>query len=474
MDRVQYYDVNQVEGHSMTIILDNGELETVSRNNTKGAGIRALCGGSWGYTSADGDADLQAGIQNASELAASMNRRTPKERIELKTVSERSRRKKIGSMPVIKINPDDISAEEKAQMLRDIEKCAREEGIKSTRVSYSEAILLTRYFNSEGDEKEYRTVRSGFSISAVAAEGSCYQAGRESRFNIAGYEIFERNDPFSLAREAAKTALELLNAKTPKGGALPVVLDPELAGVFTHEAVGHASEADLVLQGDSVMAGKLGEQIAIPELTVIDDPTLHEYGFYPFDAEGVSPEKTVLIKDGVLNAFMHSRETAGIFGGESGSAGDAGRAGNAEYVGRAGNAGYVGNVGHARAQGYAMPVVRMSNTYIGKGGASFEEILEDIKDGIYLIGSRGGQVNTGEGVFQFNAEKGYLIKNGEITDLVRDVSLSGQTLDILKQIKMVGNDVKLHAGHCGKAGQTVPVTDGAPHISISKATVGGA
>ena len=121
-----------------------------------------------------------------------------------------------------------------------------------------------------------------------------------------------------------------------------------------------------------------------------------------------------------------------------------------------------------------MPVVRMSNTYIDKGDATFEEMLQDIKDGIYLIGSRGGQVNTGEGVFQFNAEKGYIIKNGEIADLVRDVSLSGQTLDILNQIKMVGNDVKLFAGHCGKARQSVPVTDGAPHISISKATVGGA
>lgn len=443
MDQVQYYDVNQIEGRSMTIILDNGRLEMISRNNTKGAGIRALCGGSWGYTSIDGETDLEKGIQNASELAVSMNRSTPKEKIELGGVTKR----KISRMPKIKINPEDVDIEDKAGLLREIEKHAKGEGIKSTRVSYSETILSTKYFNSEGNEKEYKTVRSGFSISAVAAAGSNYQAGRESRFDIAGYEIFEKEDPYALAREAANSALELLNAKTPKGGAFSVVLDPELAGVFTHEAVGHASEADLVLQGDSVLAGKLGKQIASPKITVIDDPTLHEYGYYPFDAEGTVSEKTVLIKDGVLNAYMHSRETAGIFGGES---------------------------GNARAQSYAMPVVRMSNTYIDKGDASFEEILEDIKDGIYLIGSRGGQVNTGEGVFQFNAEKGYMIKNGEIKDIVRDVSLSGQTLDILNQIRMVGKDVKLHAGHCGKSGQTVPVTDGAPHISISKATVGGA
>ncbi|WNY28674.1 Metalloprotease TldD [Methanimicrococcus stummii] len=443
MDQIQYYDANQIEGRSMTIVLDNGKLETVSKNNSKGAGIRALCHGSWGYTSIDGETDLKTGIQNASELAVSMNRRTPKEKVILGSVPKR----KVGSMPQIKINPEDISIEDKVELLREIEKYAKEEGIKSTRVSYSESILTTRFMNSEGDEKEYQTVRSGFAVSAVAAEGSNYQAGRESRFNISGYEIFEKNDPYELAKQAAKTAKSLLTAKTPKGGALPVILDPELAGVFTHEAVGHASEADLVLQNDSVLSGKLGKQIAVPEITVIDDPTIQEYGFYPFDAEGVPSEKTVLIKDGIMNSYMHSRETAGAFEGVS---------------------------GNARAQGYSMPVVRMSNTYIDKGNATFEEMLEDIKDGIYLIGSRGGQVNTGEGVFQFNAEKGYLIKNGEISDLVRDVSLSGQTLDILNHIKMVGKDVKLHAGHCGKSGQTVPVTDGAPHISISKATVGGA
>lgn len=443
MDQIQYYDVNQIEGRSMTIVLDNGKLETISKNNTKGAGIRALCRGSWGYTSVDGETDPTEGIKNASELAVSMNRSTPKEKIELGPASKR----KVGDLPVIKVNPEDIDVEDKVELLREIEKFAKAKGIKSTRVAYSESILSTHYMNSEGDEKEYQTVKSGFSISAVAAEGSNYQAGRESRFNIAGYEIFEKNDPYVLAQEASKTALELLAAKTPKGGTLPVVLNPELAGVFTHEAVGHASEADLVLQNDSVLAGKLGKQIASPKITVIDDPTLHEYGYYPFDAEGIPSEKTVLIQEGVLNSYMHSRETAGIFGRES---------------------------GNARSQGYAMPVVRMSNTYIDKGDASFDEILADIKDGIYLIGSRGGQVNTGEGVFQFNAEKGYMIQNGEITDLVRDVSLSGRTLDILNQIRMVGNDVKLHAGHCGKSGQTVPVTDGAPHISIAKATVGGA
>ena len=228
---------------------------------------------------------------------------------------------------------------------------------------------------------------------------------------------------------------------------MPVILDPELAGVFAHEAVGHASEADLVLEGGSVLENKIGEQIASPLVSVIDDPTLHEYGYYPFDAEGVQSTKTTIIKDGMMESYLHSRETAARLGGIP---------------------------GHSRAQGYSMPIVRMSNTYIDNGNSKFEEMLEDIGNGMYLIGSRGGQVNTGEGVFQFNAEKGYLIENGELTTLLRDVSLSGNTLEILKNVNMVGNDLTMHSGRCGKNGQLAPVTDGSPHISITKALVGGA
>ena len=121
-----------------------------------------------------------------------------------------------------------------------------------------------------------------------------------------------------------------------------------------------------------------------------------------------------------------------------------------------------------------MPVVRMSNTFIDNGDSKFEEMLEEVRNGMYLVGSRGGQVNTGEGIFQFNAEKGYLIRNGELSGLLRDVSLSGNTLEILNQVTHVGNDLKMTAGRCGKAGQLVPVSDGSPHIAISKALVGGA
>jgi TldD protein len=442
MQDIKFYDCRMIEGSSTSIVLDNGKIEEISRNFSRGAGVRALCGGSWGYTAVEGEIDLKRGVEAASKLAFSMNSSTPKEEVELAAVNS----PEVKNLPEIRIDPRDIAIEEKVDLLKTIEASANVKGVHSTKVMYLESEFKIEYRSSDGIECEYELLNVGFAVSAVASENGLYQAGRESRFGY-GYELFEKENVLELAGRAGKTAIELLKAKTPKGGEMPVLLDQELAGVFAHEAVGHASEADLVLEGDSILENRIGEQIASPLITIIDDPTLHEFGYYPFDAEGSQSRRTEIIRDGVLNSYLHSRETAAKLGGTP---------------------------GNCRAQGYSMPVVRMSNTFIDNGDAKFEEMLEDVRDGIYLIGSRGGQVNTGEGIFQFNAEKGYLIKNGELSELIRDVSLSGKTLEILNHVTLVGNDLKMTSGRCGKAGQLVPVSDGSPHISISKALVGGA
>lgn len=442
MQDIKFYDCKIVEGSSTSIILDNGKIEEISKNFSLGAGIRALCGGSWGYTAVEGDIGLKKGIEAASKLAISMNTNTPKEAIELAAVNP----PEITNLPLIKIDPRNVPIEEKVDLLKDIEANARIKGVNSTKVMYLESEFKIEYSSSDGMDCEYELLNVGFAVSAVASENGIYQAGRESRFGY-GYELFEKENVMELAERAGNTAVELLYAKTPKGGEMPVLLDQELAGVFAHEAVGHASEADLVLEGDSILENRIGEQIASPLITIIDDPTLHEFGYYPFDAEGVQSKRTEIIKDGIFNSYLHSRETASKLGGTP---------------------------GNCRAQGYSMPVVRMSNTFIDNGNAKFEEMLEEIRDGMYLIGSRGGQVNTGEGIFQFNAEKGYIIKDGELHELIRDVSLSGKTLEILNHVTLVGNDLKMTAGRCGKAGQLVPVSDGSPHLAISKALVGGA
>jgi TldD protein len=442
MKDIKFYDCRVMEGSATSILLDNGKIEEISRNFTRGAGIRALCGGSWGYTAVEGEINLKKGVEAASKLAFSMNAKTPKEDVELAAIKP----PEIKNLPEIKIDPRNVAIEEKVDLLKDIEAGAKVKGVNSTKVMYMESEFKLEYKSSDGVEGVYELANVGFAVSAVASENGVYQAGRESRFGY-GYELFEKENVLELAEKAGSTAVELLKAKTPKGGEMPVLLDQELAGVFAHEAVGHASEADLVLEGDSILENRIGEQIASPLVTVIDDPTLHEFGYYPFDAEGSQSRRTEIIKAGIFNSYLHSRETAAKLGGIP---------------------------GNCRAQGYAMPVVRMSNTFIENGDARLEEMLEEVKNGMYLIGSRGGQVNTGEGIFQFNAEKGYIIRNGELTELVRDVSLSGKILEILNHVTLVGNDLKMNSGRCGKAGQLVPVSDGSPHLAISKALVGGA
>ncbi len=439
---MDFYDSRTIRSYSMSILLDNGEIREISNNFSSGAAVRALDGGSWGFVSLDGKDGLDDALISAIKLAAAARKKFPCERIMLAPVEK----PRLQDLPEVRESPVDIAIEDKVKLLVEIEKNARVEGISSTNAVYSESRVTVGYSSSDGLDCEYTLNRIGFAISAIAQSGGNYQIGRESRFGVMGFEIFKEYDAFELARKAGNTAVELLSAKTPKAGTYPVILDQELAGVFIHEAVGHAVEADHVIEGNSILGGKIGKQIAAPCITVYDDPSLHEFGYYPFDDEGAESKKTVLIQDGVLKSFLHSRESAGKLGGSS---------------------------RNARAQGYARPVIRMSNTFIAPDGTKSEEMFEEIKDGIYLIGSRGGQVNTGEGVFQFNAERGFIVKNGELSTPLRDVSLSGHTLEILNNVVMVGNDLKLNSGRCGKAGQLVPVSDGAPHVMVKSALVGG-
>lgn len=439
---VDFYDIRVIDGSSLSIVLDNGEIKEVSNNFSRGASARALKGGSWGFASSDDIDRLDAVKKSAIKIAEQTHSKRPRERINLAQVA----RPEPGSLPLVVKNPENISIEEKVELLKNIDTASRVKGISSTSAVYSEARVHVRYMSSEDADLEYQLRRVGFAITAVASSDGVYQIGQESRFGVCGFELFDRYDALALAEKAGKTAVGLLTAEVPRGGMLPVILDPELAGVFIHEAVGHGVEADHVIEGNSVLEDKLGERIASPLITIYDDPSIPEYGYYPFDDEGAGSNKTTIIEEGVLKSYLHSRETAGKLGGTS---------------------------RNARAMGYARPLVRMSNTYIEKGNLGFEEMLEQLKNGIYLIGSRGGQVNPGEGIFQFNAERGYLVEGGKTTKPFRDVSLSGDTLEILKNVEGVGNDLEMHSGRCGKAGQLVPVSDGAPHILVSRALVGG-
>ena len=433
-----FWDIRILKGSRARIVLDNGKLEEIAQAPFQGAAVRALAGGAWGFVTTDNVDGLKDEIALADRIARKIDGH---ENLDL-ALAPAGR-----SIDVpVKKDPKNLSLEEKVALLREIENAAKAKGVSSTQAVYSEVEVLTHYTSSEGLDLESKMVRTGFVISAVAHRNGLYQTDGEGRSGVGGLELFDREDPVALAKVVGETAVALLDAQSPKGGTFPVILDQELAGVFVHEAVGHATEGDIILEGDSCLEGKIGQQIGSELVTVKDDPSLMRNGYYPFDDEGSKAQETVLVENGVLKSYLNTRETAGRLGG----------------VPR-----------NARAEGTDRPVVRMSNTFIDNGEWKLEEILEELGSGVYLAGSRGGQVSTGEGVFQFNAKRGYLVENGVKTKLLRDVSLSGKILQTMLDVKAVGNDLKFNSGRCGKAGQLVPVSDGSPHLLIAKATVGG-
>ncbi|KPQ42172.1 MAG: PmbA/TldD family protein, partial [Candidatus Methanoperedens nitroreducens] len=258
---MDFYDTRIIKSISTSIVLDNGQIREISNNFSSGGAVRVLDGGSWGFVSLDGVVEnTDAAISSAGRLAESARNRSPRNPIDLAPIKNPD----LKDLPVIKEKPQDIPIEDKVKLLLEIEKSAKKPGIQSTNAVYSESLINVKYSSSEGLDCEYTLTRVGFAISSIAQSEGVYQIGRESRFGVMGFEIFKKHDAFALAEKAATTAIELLSAKTPKAGTYPVILDQELAGVFIHEAVGHAVEADHVLEGNSILSGKIGEQIASP------------------------------------------------------------------------------------------------------------------------------------------------------------------------------------------------------------------
>jgi TldD protein len=419
-----------------SIVMKDGTVKEVTSGEIDGVGLRIL-ENSWGFASANSLENLEDAAERAFRAARAGKKIAfaPGD-----AVSE-----DVCVRP--KIDPQNGGFEEKKELLREAFDATKDykEVISST-FSYTDARTISQYMNSEGTSINSEYVRVGFFASVFAKRDGRVQLGLERMGATGGLESLKGVG--EVARNASDKAVRLLGAKGAPSGEFTVVMDPMLTGVFVHEALGHAAEADHVLQKESIIEGRLGERIASELVDVYDDPTLEgSFGFYFFDSEGTKARKKAVLKDGILKEYLHSRETASELGQEP--------------------------TGNARAQSFShSPVVRMSNTYLAPKDFSFDEMLEDIKYGVYLKGSKGGEVDTARGVFQFSAEEGFLIENGELTTPLQDVSLSGETLEILKNIDAVGSDFGTHIGFCGKASQVVPVGDGGPHARTT-ATVGG-
>jgi len=439
MHGIRYFDIRHVKAEISQIDLENGRVESAGTTFLDRAVIRVLGPRGWGILTVD-HYEWPRGRKFGELLAkaASLASLTGEKVVLAETDTG------ILPVPKVKVDPRGIDLEEKAMHLREIEKAALIPGISSTRAGYVERYEQVRFEDSCGNEHAYSVVRSGYSVLAIAQRAGEMQMGYERRHDLQDFPLCHRQED---GERAARRAIALLDAERPRGGIMNAVLDPELAGVFAHEAVGHAAEADLVQEGGSVLAGRIGDRIGSDVVTIVDDPTLPGFGFEPVDAEGSRVAKTTVVERGVLSSFLHSRETLPVVGS--------------------------GHAGNARAMPGQVPQVRMTNTYIEEGDSTPEELIAECRKGVLLCGSRGGQVDPGRGVFQFNAEYGYLIEHGECGAMVRDVSLSGEILATLHNISLCARSRKMHAGYCGKGGQTVPVSDGAPHVLLHGAVVGG-
>ncbi|MGC9516818.1 MAG: TldD/PmbA family protein [Methanomicrobiales archaeon] len=437
-DRADYVDIRAGENNNTSIVMKDTKIKEIKSGSDFGCSIRVLKDGAWGFAFTSQISKLEDMAEEAFKLANSI-----KSDVVLADVEDIVA--KVGSNA--KIKPANVTMDEKKDLISEINNATRIDKIASTNVSYVDMEGKTLFLNSQGSSIHVEDARVAIFLNAVASSGNNMQFGHGSIGGACGFEAFRKEDTEKFGRKIALKAVRLLDAKSPPSGQFPVIMDPELTGVFIHEAVGHASEADLILQNDSILKGKIDEIIGSEIVNIIDDGSMDAFGYYPYDAEGVKTKENYLVKEGKLVSYISSRETASKLDIEPS--------------------------GNARSSISDQPIVRMSNTYLKPGNMEFEELIEDIPYGIYLKGSRGGQVDTGKGIFQFNAAESFMIENGEVKKPLRDVSLSGNILEILNKVDGVGSDFKMSIGFCGKAGQTAPVGDGGPHVRVNQATVGG-
>jgi len=424
--------------------LDDGRIEELGSGRSRGAGIRVVAGETTGFAHT---ADLsEPGLLAAAAAAAAAARgggggvRT----VDLDRVE--------ASPQPIGTRPEEVAKATKVELLRRADEAARAagDGVRQVSASYGDSRRRILVANSDGLLAADDQTRTLFVVGVVASGDTGMQTGRRSVGHTTGFELFDRYQVEDLAREAADQALTKLRARPAPSGALPVVIGPGGGGVLFHEACGHGLEADHVQKDVSVFAGRVGERVASPLVSIVDDGTLAgEWGTVAIDDEGTPAGRNVLIEDGVLTDYLWDRLRA-------------------DKAGRAVS-------GNGRRQSYQhLPMVRMTNTYLTAGDSDPDDIVADTPDGIYVAHLGGGQVNTATGDFVFGMTEAYLIEDGRITEPLREGNLIGNGPKVLELIDAVGNDFAMGPpGTCGKDGQGVPVGDGVPSLRVTELTVGG-
>jgi len=441
---VEYADIRIEDNLNSWVVFQGQDLDSIGSSRTVGGIVRALYKGGWGYATFNDLDGLEGRVKEACETA----RLVGKEQTFFAPVE-----------PIVDTLPAQLQKDFRAVPLAQKKALAEEynrivlgrhEKIQTSTVGYLDGFKTSWFASSEGafiqEEKPNVTIFA----QATAREGDIVQNSFESDGGPEGYQTVESFH--AKAEKAADRAVSLLSAPPVTGGKYTVITDPLLTGVFTHEAFGHLSESDFVYENERMKElMQLGKCFGSDELNIIDDGALPGgLGTHHYDYEGVPTRKNYLIKDGILVGRLHSRETAAKMGEQP--------TGNARAV----------NFHHP-------PIVRMTNTYLEPGDATFEDMIKDIKLGVMAVKSIGGE--TAMEMFTFSAAYGYMIRDGQVAELVRDVVLTGNVFETLMNIDRISNKLEWNPngpGGCGKGGQApLRVGLGGPYVRIQNCVVGG-
>jgi TldD protein len=438
-----YGDIFAEERTYTHIQLESGRIEKLEKGEDKGVGLRVINPWKTFYASTNSFDETRL-IEIAGHLAR---------------FSEEHRNGVIGperhivaEYPFsIVINPDEVGIEKKLTMVRSLEETVKkmEQRVKQVRVIYRDTLQKVKmYSSSEGSIEENRT-QVVLNIFLVGEENGEMQTSYEAIGGFYGFEFFTDQVTEELAVKTVKRLSGLLSAREAPMGTKTVVLASDAGGTMIHEAIGHGLEADLAMEELSCYKGMLGQKIASDLISVVDDATLaHMRGTYVYDDEGTPSERTTLVESGILKNYLFDRFHALKFGQKS--------------------------TGNGRRESFRFkPIPRMSNTMILPGKDDPKKIVASVDDGILVVKMGGGQVDTVRGDFVFEISEGYLIEKGSIGPMIKNATMMGNGLKILKEIDMVGSDIGFGIGTCGKDGQGVPIADAQPTLRMPEIVVGG-
>jgi TldD protein len=442
-----YADVYFEYQATSTISMDEGIVKTATQGVSLGAGVRVIAGERTGYAYSD---DLSPDkIRQAAKVAARIASGPSKvDKVPLREGMKRN------LYPVITA-PNELGFSERLDLVKRAEKAARDYDprIFQVQVSYGDSLRHVLVANSEGTMTFDRQPMARLNVSALARqESGAPQNGYAGGGGRVELDFFlNEKTPEHFARDAARQAIVQLDAVEAPAGESVVVLGPGWPGVLLHEAVGHGLEADFNRKGTSAFSGRIGQQVASPLCTIVDDGTIgSRRGSLNVDDEGNVTQRNVLVENGVLRGYLQDQLSSKIM--------------NAAPT------------GSGRRESYEhIPMPRMTNTFMMAGESDPEEIIRSVDKGLYCVNFGGGQVDITSGNFVFSASESYLIEGGKLTRPVRNATLIGNGPEALKYVSMVGNDLKLDEGIgiCGKEGQSVPVGVGIPTVKIDRMTVGG-